>query len=381
MHTKEAIRKLLGPLLPIVRFFRALPARLTAIQKAAAFQKSDHKEIFYLTRRFPARPATRTEYSNGGEVKMTFLAESYPHHYPQVDILYAVSSVDHVAKNDIIRQARKKGIKIILNQNGVAYLAWHGAGWEATNTGLRKTYELADFIIYQSEFCKLAAETFLGKASVPHTILYNPVDTNFYKPKTAETQNNAPVLLLGGNQFSRYRFEIAAQTLKEVSRIYPEAFLIVTGNLWGDSQVESKEWAVSYLKKLGLTNRVEFTGRYPQTQATQIFHRANILIHPQYMDPSPNLVCEALACGIPVVYSDSGGTPELVGDKAGVGVKVPVSWEKIGLPDPTLMAKGVFHIWEDYQKISQAARERALESFGLEKFIHAHWEIFSKLKQ
>ena len=52
----------------------------------------------------------------------------------------------------------------------------------------------------------------------------------------------------------------------------------------------------------------------------------------------PTVVLEALASGLPVVYSASGGTPELVGDDAGVGVPAPLDWEQDHPPAPEALA-------------------------------------------
>lgn len=376
---KHGLRTALGPLLPFVRSLRTFPVRLRAKRLVAPIHVTPGVSVCYLTSQFPTRPALRTESAHGGAVKLTFLAESFPHSYPNASLLYTVSSVDHVAKAMIVRKASQKGLKIILNQNGVAYLAWHGRGWEEPNRKMREVYEQADFIVYQSEFCRLGAEKFLGKSTAPYQVIYNPVDLGLYRPPEQKKQHKAPTLLLGGNQFSAYRLEVAAQTLKKLSQKLSGARLIVTGKLWGENQALSRQQAEAFLRGLGLLEQVEFTGPYSQEQAVQIFQHADILIHTQYNDASPTLIGEALASGLPVVFSASGGTPELVGPGAGIGIPVEASWEKISTPDPDQMAEAVRQIWEKQTLFSAAARQFAEEHFSLEKYIRAHREIFVRL--
>jgi glycosyltransferase involved in cell wall biosynthesis len=43
-------------------------------------------------------------------------------------------------------------------------------------------------------------------------------------------------------------------------------------------------------------------------------------------DPCPMTVIEALADGLPVLGSDRGGLPELVGEDAGLPVEDPAAW-------------------------------------------------------
>lgn len=376
---KDLLRNILAPLLPLIHYIRTFPACTKAKKAALPLRTGQGIAICYLTGQFPHRPALRTEFAHGGEVKMTFLAEVFPHSYPTANLLYTVSSVNNVAKTTIVRQAKENGLKIIINQNGVAYQAWHGKGWEETNRKMRDVYELADFIVYQSEFCLLGAEKFLGKAIVPSKIIYNPVDLDLYCPTPQTIKRKAPVLLLGGNQFAPYRLEVALQVLKILCQRFPDSRLIVTGKLWGKDQAISKQQANDMLTNLALVENVEFTGPYSQDHAAKIFQRSDILIHTQYNDASPTLIGESLACGVPVIYSASGGVPELVGPNAGIGIHVEQSWERISLPDPTMMAEAALKIWERQQYYRDAARQQAVEKLSLDRFIQLHKSLFAQV--
>lgn len=344
--------------------------RISRLQKA-----SSGIFVSYLTENFPRQPASRKEHAHGGAVKMTYLAENFSHSFPSANILYAVSSVGHRLRPQIIAEAKRKKLKIIVNQNGVAYPAWHGIGWEKTNESLKRILDQADYILYQSRFCKAGAELFLSPPQVPSEVVYNPVDTQHFVPVSKKSKNLT--LLLGGNQYERYRFELAVQTLKEVLKEVPDAELIITGKLWQpekDAMISGQR----LLKDLELVDKVTFTGPYTQEEAPVIFARAHILLHTQYNDSSPALVTEAMASGLPVVYIESGGVPELVGD-TGKGVPVESSWENINLPEPVEMCAAIMNIMPHYKEFSDAARERAVREFSLESFAAKHSQIFMKM--
>ena len=376
---KQGLRTILGPLLPLVRSIRTFPERQRAKELAAALKCGEGLSVCYLTSQFPVRPALRSEMANGGAVKLTFLAEHFPHSYPRASLLYTVSSVDHSGKTEIVRQTKQNGLKIVLNQNGVSYPAWGGKNWDEANAKMREVFKLADFIVFQSEFCRQGALKFLGDCTCPYQIIYNPVDIDLYQPAEKHEKKRGPVLLLGGNQYEKYRFESALESLRETLILLPDSSLIVTGRLWGEDQQASMEAAHRMLHNLNLVERVKFTGIYTQDSAPEIFQRADILLHTKYNDPSPNLIAEALASGLPVVYSASGGVPELTGPDAGVGIPVDISWDKISTPDPREMALGVQKVWENLPSYSEAARQRAVEKFSLDNFVTAHRELFARL--
>lgn len=375
---KAFIKKSFPGLSRIIINIKQLVGKVIAVQSFPKFRRaSSGISVFYLTDNYPQRPPTRKEYAHGGKVKMVYLAEVFPHSFPSANILYAVSSVGHPLSAQIVAMAKQKKLKIIVNQNGVAYPAWHGSGWENTNQLLRATIEQADHIVYQSRFCQVSAERFLSPPNVPSEVIYNPVDTRLFRPIAFSMKPRNLTLLLGGNQNERYRLALALQTLKVILQNNPDAKLIVTGHLW-NPEAEAISWTRSFLQEHDLVDKVTFTGAYSQKQAPMLFNQAHILLHTQYNDASPTLVLEAMASGLPVVYLGSGGTPELV-DKAGIGVFVEPSWEQINLPDSDEMGKAVLQIMSSYEEFSANARERAINQFSLETFIEKHRRIFEKV--
>lgn len=366
------------------KFFRAVfalrdwaktfPIRL----KIFALQKSETGlAVAYLSPHFPKPPVSRNEFSHGGAVKLTYLAENLPHQFPLANVLYAVSSVAHPLQIKVLETAKRKSLKIIVNQNGVAFPAWDGPNYEVSNRSLRQLISYADFIIYQSQFCKGSAERYISPPDVPNEIIYNPVDTRLFSPEACSAKPEALTILLGGNQYEKYRLELALQTLKALHHDVPNAKMIVTGKLWLPYD-EAAAWTKQALHDMKLNEHVIFTGAYAQTDAPALYSRAQLLLHTKYADPSPGLVGEALSCGLPVVHLDNGGLPELVGD-AGIGVHVEHDWNKINLPDPQAMADAVLRVYAHREEFSKRARQRAEDLFSLEKFVANHKEIFEKI--
>lgn len=365
-------------------FFRAIfalrdwaktfPIRL----KLSELQKSETGlAVVYLSPHFPKPPVSRNKFAHGGAVKLTYLAENLPHQFPVANVLYAVSSVAHPLQIKVLETAKRKGLKIIVNQNGVAFPAWDGANYEASNRSLKQLISFADFIMYQSQFCKDSAERYIAPPDVPSEIIYNPVDTRLFSPDACPAKPETLTLLLGGNQYEKYRLELALQTLKALHRDVPNAKLIVTGNLWlprDEAEARTKQT----LHDMNLTEHVTFTGTYAQIDAPTLYSQAHLLLHTKYADPSPGLVLEAMALGMPVVHLDNGGVPELVGD-AGIGVHVEHDWNKINLPSPQAMADAVMQVYARREEYSQQARQRAVDLFSLEKFVSKHKEIFEKV--
>lgn len=338
--------------------------------------EKDKVTVFYGHEHIP-RPG---EVTHGGMVKFQRMQDLYLNSPYRFNTLYMVSSRRPVDAVSLSRLARYKGARFVWNQNGVGYPGWHGPGWELYNRPMAKLLHAADYVFYQSEFCKLSADRFLGERQGPWEILYNAVDTSLFTPATDDPDPHRLVLLLGGSQMFYYRLESALRTVALLVRQRPDVRLLVTGKLgWTYDEAKAMQMAQALITELGIVEHVTFLGPYTQQEAPTIFHQAQILLHTQYNDACPGLVVEAMACGLPVVYSHSGGVPELVGDEAGIGVASQPSWEQIFPPDPSALAEAVLQVAAQRQKYAQAARQRAVEHFDLKPWLERHCEVFEGL--
>ncbi|MCI5157604.1 MAG: hypothetical protein D3906_04045, partial [Candidatus Electrothrix sp. AUS1_2] len=214
-------------------------------------------------------PSVREE-ASGGIIKCQDLQRRYPDNPTDANIIYLVSSALPQFPQYMIRFAKKNGVKLVWNQNGVAYPAWHGPGWEKTNKPMVSSLHKADFVIYQSQFCRLGADKFLGKYQGPSTILYNPVDTSVFRP--AGSKPSGLKILLAGTHNERYRVEIALESFKQILVQLPEAELIIAGPLrWKRISAEAKADAEALCRSLSIDGRVRFTGPYAQNDAVSMF--------------------------------------------------------------------------------------------------------------
>ncbi len=134
--------------------------------------------------------------------------------------------------------------------------------------------------------------------------------------RPARRPPDGPVVLLGGDQTQAYRLELALETFRHVLAAHPDARLLVSGRLVSDPIGDP---AAPRPRDGGRLHRAATR----RSRRPSVFRRAHVLLHTKVNDPCPTAVIEAMACGVPVAYAASGGTVELVGDEAGVGVPHP----------------------------------------------------------
>ncbi len=329
-------------------------------------RRSAGLRVFYGHDRVP-RPG---EPVAGGTAKFQRLSTRFPNRPTDFTLLYLSTTWLPRDAGPLLRLAGRRGAPIVVNQNGVAYPGWAGGATEDLNRPHRRVLLAADHVLYQSEFCKQSADRFLAEPPGRWEVLYNAVDVEQFTP-AQEPPAAGPVLLLGGDQTQAYRLELGLRTFAQVLESEPDARLLVTGRLVSDAN--------QLIGELRLAGKVELVGRYAQRDAPSLLRRAHLLLHTKVNDPCPSAVIEAMACGLPVVYPSSGGTVELVGDEAGIGVPHPGGYERDEPPAPEELASAVARVLQDRARFAAAARQRAVESFALEPWLDRHAALFEEL--
>jgi glycosyltransferase involved in cell wall biosynthesis len=340
-----------------------------AIQRSTLPAQGIH--VFYGYDHLP----TALEVAQGGIIKFQRLSETFPNTPRSFNVIYMVSSDHPRYAAQLVRAALHKGAKFVWNQDGVAYPAWMPSGWEAVNARLAQLLHAAHYVLYQSDFSRLSSDRFLGERSGPWEVLHNAVDTDLFRPATSKKAADDLVLLTAGSKYLFERLESPIRALACVRKRRPRARLLFAGRVSPGLMRPAQR----LIAELRLEGGVTFLPPFTQADAPSIFQQADILLHPKINDPCPGVVIEAMACGLPVVHSDSGGVPELVGNEAGRGVATEANWERFTPPTPELWAEAVLAVAEDLSRGAEAARQRAVDRFDLHPWVERHRQLFTEL--
>jgi glycosyltransferase involved in cell wall biosynthesis len=312
----------------------------------------------------------------GPLVKVSLLRQSFPEQRIGFSLVYILSSAIYLPRQ-AIDLLRRRDVPIVLNQNGVFYPAWYPQGWERENARMAHVHEAASHVLYQSEFCRRVATQFLGPRSGPSEVLYNGVDTQAFAPGPAATRSRPFTFLVTGKIGSgtAYRLSSSIAGLAQARRGGLNVRLTVAGRVTPMVLADARRLA----EREGVSQDVIFAGSYGRDAAPDIYRSADAYLITKHNDPCPNVVLEAMACGLPVLFSSSGGIPELVGTEAGVGMSVPETFEATPTPPAAVIAEGMAQVMRAREAMSAAARARCVARFDLGAWIDRHRRLFQSL--
>ena len=312
----------------------------------------------------------------GTLVKIKRLMNYFPKKNFFFNLVYVLSNSPYLPKY-ALNLLKKRKIPIIHNQNGVFYPAWYNGNYKKMNKIMALQYNRADYIFFQSQFCKFVAEKFLGKCNCNNEILYNAVDTSFFIPRKNHDFSNTFIMLITGkfNEGHYYHLKNSIVAIKKVTFKDKDIKFHIAGKLTRRLYKKINNLIIN----LNLKNRIKMIGTYKQSNANFIYQKADAFIYMAHNAPCPNSVIEAMSSGLPILYSNSGGLPELVGIDCGVPLEVENNYDYAICPTPDKISEGIVKIIVNHKKFSQNSRKKATTFFSIEKWIERHRIVFENL--
>ncbi len=135
------------------------------------------------------------------------------------------------------------------------------------------------------------------------SVVKNGVDTGYFRP-SAEKKSPRPLLLFSGRLESVKDPLTALRSFQLVLREIPGARMVVTGNGRLAPQLEQ------FIREQSLTDHITLL---PGTADVRSFLQESwVLLLSSRNEGSPNILIEAMACGVAVVASSVGGVPEII---------------------------------------------------------------------
>ncbi len=192
------------------------------------------------------------------------------------------------------------GLKVIQRLDGVYYPSQHGDRYKRANRLQEIVYsKYADFIVIQSEYSKKQVfEMFGEKELKSYKIIVNGVNKEFFKPYSRKTGKKLRFLVTG--------------VFRKKAMIEP--IILALDSLKNEFDFELSivgPVKLNALKPFLKRGYVNYIGEVNLEEMPDIYNRHDILLHTQINDNCPNIVLEAISCGLPVVGFDSGAMSEL----------------------------------------------------------------------
>ncbi len=160
--------------------------------------------------------------------------------------------------------------------------------------------------------------------------------------------NDKKVLLYVGNMEPVKGTDLAIEAFCLLGKVYDDLIFVLVGD--GTIRPDLEQ----VVGQAGISGRVRFEGRKPNSEVAQYLNSADLLVMPSRNEGRPAAIMESLASGTPVVATRVGGIPELISD------------ENLGrLVDP-----------EDPQALAEGISS-ALERDWKRDFLHKHSQQFT----
>ena len=189
------------------------------------------------------------------------------------------------------------------------------------------------------------------------SVVHNGIDTAMFRPLPEVQKKPFRIMATASADAPLKGLDYLIKAMALLIPKHPELELLVLGKLKEDGDTRK------LIRKLNLDKHLKFVSGIETQELVQYYAEASIAIVPSIYEGFGLPAGEAMACGLPVVSTDGGALPEVVGD---CGVIIPIRDEKA-------IADAIEELLANPQKrreLGLKARSRIVELFS--------WQVAAK---
>jgi len=316
----------------------------------------------------------------GPAVRTRRMIAEFGNHLLTPNVIYAQSgwNADELAGAVAFRRAGRA--PLVFNQNGWYYPGWYNGDWKAANAAIVEAQRAADLVLLQSQFCLEAGRALTGYEPRNYEVLHNAIPPFPHRNQTLQGDGRTVWLSAVFTPDSEHILKPAVQAMAILHRRHGQAapHLLLAGRV--DPATRTMPWFQAILGDIALLEAdggCRRLGEYCPDDLPRLASNADVALHLKYKDPCPNAVIERMALGLPHVFSNSGGTPELIGD-AGIGLPVEDTWDRQVPVDPKALADAIEWALANRRRLSDAALE-ASRRFSWDAYVARHRAVFTEV--
>ncbi len=203
-----------------------------------------------------------------------------------------------------------------------------------------------------------------------HTVT-NFVDTDYFSPVQAGKATSPTIRILC---VARIGSEKNVMLFMQAVKLVVERGYSVRVDWFGTPSQKTPEYFKACLTERGRLDMTDIFNFKPASgQIRDEYRKADVFCLPSLYEGFPNVICEAMSCGLPVLCSRVGDNPRLVEEGKNGYLFPPDEVEKI--------ADSIIRFCECSQEkkieMGQYSRRIAVQRFSGEKFVSQYMEIFA----
>ena len=182
-------------------------------------------------------------------------------------------------------------------------------------------------------------------------VVHNGIATDVFKPMPEVARIPNRIMATASADQPLKGLQYLLKAIKILSSDNPDIHLTVLGKLKEDGDT------AKLVKELELAPHLTFVSGIETEELVKLYAEASVVVVPSIYEGFGLPAGEAMSCGVPVISTDGGALPEVVGD---AGVVVPVR-------DERAIACAISDLLADESKrkqIGEAGRQRILEHFS-----------------
>jgi len=230
--------------------------------------------------------------------------------------------------------------------------------WHSFLRMQKKVIRHLNHVVTVSKRSRIDIATAFGVSRSNLTVVYNGIDTDEFRPIPEISRKPFRIMATASADTPLKGLDYLLQAVAKLTDLYPELDLLVVGKLKEDGESHN------LIKQLGIESRLKFVSGIDTEQLVRYYAEAAIVVVPSVYEGFGLPAGEAMASGVPVIATEGGALPEVVGD---AGILVPVK-------DSDAIAGAIQDLLNNPAtriRIGQAGRERITRMFS--------WEIAAQL--
>ncbi|HIG42780.1 MAG: glycosyltransferase family 4 protein [bacterium] len=182
-------------------------------------------------------------------------------------------------------------------------------------------------------------------------VVHNGIDTEVFRPLPEVARIDYRLMTTTSADQPLKGLQYLLRAVAQLTGPYPDIHLVVLGKLKRDGATEK------LIRELNLGSHLTFVSGIETEAVVRLYAEATMVVVPSIYEGFGLPAGEAMACGVPVVSTNGGALPEVVGDS---GVIIPVR-------DSEAIANAIRNLFDQPEKrqlLSIKGRERITELFS-----------------